>query len=42
MLAGLSDAELNEATRLGNRLACGTLLDRHRALALSICTYAIA
>jgi len=37
MLAELSDAELVEAARLGNRLACGTLLARHRGLALSIC-----
>ncbi len=37
MLAELSDAELVAAARSGNRLACGTLLARHRPLALSIC-----
>jgi DNA-directed RNA polymerase specialized sigma24 family protein len=37
MLAELSDAELVKAARWGDRLACGTLLERHRGLALSIC-----
>lgn len=37
MLAEWSDAELVQATRLGDRLACGTLLVRHRPLAVSIC-----
>jgi uncharacterized protein len=36
MLAHCSDAELVNAARSGNRLACGTLLVRHRALALNI------
>jgi hypothetical protein len=42
MLAALSDAELVKVARLGNRLACGTLLERHRALALSICRRVLA
>jgi uncharacterized protein len=42
MLTALSDADLVEATRLGNRQACGALLERHRALALSICRRVLA
>jgi RNA polymerase sigma-70 factor (ECF subfamily) len=36
MLVDLSDAELVEAARLGDRLAFGTLFDRHRGVAFSI------
>lgn len=42
MLAEWSDGELVEAARSGNRVACGTLLSRHRGVALSICRRVLA